>query len=108
MYEFVYPIEDHDNPIPTWKYPFLYIYIYKYIDIYIYIYIDIDTDIDIYIYIYVYYIDINMVRTPLRGRAFQHTELFPSRSLLRFRHSESDFQDMMIYRVRVKTRGRVM
>ena len=50
----------------------------------------------------------NLVRTPLRGRAFQHTELFPSRSLLRFRHSESDFQDMMIYRVRVKTRGRVM
>ena len=49
----------------------------------------------------------NMVRAPLRGRVFQHMDIFLFNDVPRSRHNESGFSQISIFCGCVKSHGRV-
>ena len=50
---------------------------------------------------------VNKVRAPLRGRVFQHMDIFLFNYVPRFRHNESGFSQISIFCGCVKSHGRV-
>ena len=60
-----------------------------------------------YIYIHIHTYLLNLVRAPLRGRVFQHTDIFLFNYVPRFRHNESGFSLISIFCGCIKSHGRV-